>query len=131
MSDFQLCSSLSTNLQTVLSYSSRHSIVFKDGEHILFVSPVMLRPLSEHRQLTPQQPSLDEYEYNGKHKAPPVPPLQLDGNDIRSLQLNRPALEAYDIDGTRSSLKSPKLKLRRTSSTGELEESIKHLQVQL
>ena len=93
-----------------------------------FPLPPRSTPLfAEHRQLAPQKPLLEDY--NAEHEVPPVPPQRLESSDIRTLQLNRPALAEYDIHGTQGSLRSPRLPLRRTSSTGELEESIKHLQV--
>ena len=93
-----------------------------------------LFPCTElHRPLVPQTYSLDELEEEndrGHDEPPPLPPQRLDSGDIRNLKLSRPALAEYDIQGSGRSQRSPRISLRRTSSAGDLEESIKHLQVQ-
>ena len=74
-----------------------------------------------------QQPSLDQ----SLEEPPPVPPQRLNSGDIRGLQIGREPLAEYNVMGVKGSTRSPKSSLRRTSSAGDLEESIKHLQVRL
>lgn len=79
--------------------------------------------------MPPQRHSLDD---GLGDEPPPLPPQRLDSGDIRSLydQIGRTPLAQYDIIGVKApTTKSPKSSLRRTSSAGDLEESIKHLQV--
>ena len=72
---------------------------------------------------------MEEEFDRGDDEPPPLPPQRLDSGDIRNLQLKRPVLAEYDVQGSGGSQKSPRIPLRRTSSAGDLEESVKHLQV--
>ena len=101
----------------------------------------MIFVLTEHRQLAPQLPDYEDvdlaeapppirsHRVDSSEAPPPVPPQRLDTGDIRELQLNRQTLDEYNVDGGQRLSKSPKSSLRRTSSAGELQDSIKHLQV--